>query len=179
MSLVDKVQIALLSILNTELDKQFVVDFSNIPEGSETYGSLGIVSSYQKHKTERHFRSTEDKYVEEIKETHAVLVTVQTIGDFDYSLIESAYSLFKFSDIIEELVRQDISLVDIGTIKRVPEKRDTTYIARASFDIQLYTTVVYQRKSDWIDEVAIQEDVYDIAGSKVIDKELRIKRSGK
>lgn len=177
MSLIDKVQIALLSILNTSLISPFIVDFSSTPEGLDKYGTLGLTSMNQMHKTERHFSTSDTAFTEQLKETFSILLSVKTFGDIDYSLIEEANTLFKFHDIKEELFSKDIALVDIGVIRRSPERRDTLYLPSASFDIWLYATASYKKDSDWIEEVRINEKLYDLSGIKIRDEDIRVKRS--
>lgn len=175
--MIDNVQKELLTQLNKNLGPgKFLVDYSSRPEPKDTYGTLGITTVVQQHTSEERFNSEEDdKMSNEVLETFAVLVNVHTYGKEAYPLAEQAMSLFKFRDITDELLKKDISIIDAGSVRRIPDKRDTQFISHASFDIRLYTRASYKRYVDWFNTVKLHERINNPGGNSVIDGNIEVK----
>lgn len=174
--MIDKIQKALLVQLNTNIGSgKFRVDYSTAPEPNDTYGTVGVTSATQKHRGEQRFESANDRMYNEVLETFVVLVTVHTYGRDAYPLAEEARSLFKFQDIREELLSQDIATIDSSMVRRLPDRRDTQYVSHASFEIHLYTRMSYRRYMDWFNKVRIHEEISNQANKVVVDTDLEVK----
>lgn len=145
---------AFLTELNTSLNIPVIIDFQGGPEPEGDYGVLGITTFNKLHRDSNHFYDTTDGFKERLKQDYNILLTASFYGNSAYDNAFEAQATLSYNDVIERFyTNNNISIVDITQLRRIPELRDTGYIQRATFDIEILIGFESVIDIDWFDTV--------------------------
>jgi len=154
---------AFLSSLNTRFSPiPIILDYQSGPEPTGDYGVLGITTYNKLHLDSNHFYLSGTQVDEKIKQDFEVVLTVKFYGDSCYDNAFEAQAYLQLRNTQEDFhFNDDISIIDVTSIIRIPELRDTGYVKKASFDIN--TLVGFELVSadvDYFDTVEWTGDYY-------------------
>ena len=130
---------AFLTRLNTRFSPTpVIIDYGGGPEPTGDYGVLGITTANKIHRDSHHFYDSGTTFDEKIKQDYEVVLTVKFYGDTCYDNAFEAQGYLQQRNTQEDFhYNDDISIIDVTNVRRIPELRDTGYVQKASFDINL------------------------------------------
>ena len=161
---------AFLTRLNTRFSPTpVIIDYGGGPEPTGDYGVLGITTANKIHRDSHHFYDSGATFDEKIKQNYEVVLTVKFYGDTCYDNAFEAQGYLQQRNTQEDFhYNDDISIIDVTNIRRIPELRDTGYIQKASFDINLLIGFEQvQADVDYFDTVIFDSNVEDEGGNLV------------
>ena len=155
MSFVSDIDYAFRDFLNANLNIIVKRDFDNGPEPTGDYGVVGITTINKLDRDGHHFFDDPvDGFQETIRQNYDVTLTFSFYGDSCYDNAFESQALLQLRNTQEDFhYNNNISIVDVNSIQRIPELRETVYIQRATFDIICLVGFEYKATSDYFDTV--------------------------
>jgi len=158
---ITNIENALLTVLNDYFTIPIILDYQGGDEPQGDYGVFGITTANKIHRDNDSSYSTVDGFEERIKQDYEVVTTLRFYGDTCYDNAFEAQAILQMRNTQEELHYNNcISVIDVNSIRRMPELRDTDYIQKASFDLNLLIGFEFIREVDWFDTVIWAGDFY-------------------
>lgn len=169
MSFFSDIEDSLLTTLNSVLTIPVIADAENGPEPSGDYGLVRLAAADKLHRNAVQTYPTDDGMVERVKQDFLVRLTITFYGDSAYDNAFESQAILASRVVQEELFATgNLSYADITSVRRIPERRDTGLIQRASYDIKFLTGFEYIRTIDWFDKVSYSGKYITPAGNLVL-----------
>lgn len=173
--MIDAVQKTILRYFNTTQQIQFIVDYANITEPVEEYGTVGLVSlipvnGHQKH---YYYDPVTDTYVDEVVEDLKALISVSVYGGDSYTNAMRVRSSLLHKEASYNFYFEGLGIAQVSGIRRIPEMRETKFVQRATFEFQVFVRSSDIIQTEWFNKVSVEEKLYDPAG-KLIRQEIDI-----
>lgn len=169
MTFITNIEDAFLTELNSSLSIPVILDFQGGPEPEGDYGVLGITTFNKLHRDSKNQYPTTDGFEERLKQDFNILLTASFYGNTCYDNAFEAQAILSYDDVVESFYHNNnISIVDITQLRRVPELRDTGYIQRVTFDIEILIGFESIRDIDWFDTVEYEGEFEDPSGDEVL-----------
>ncbi len=162
---------ALLIALGNHFTIPIILDYQGGSEPEGDYGVIGITTMNKLHRdTKNYFTDTSDGvYKERLKQDFEIVMTFRFYGNSCYDNAFEAQAFLSQRDTQETLyTNNDISIIDVTSIRRIPELRDTGYIQRAMFDINMLIGFVSLSESDYFNTVEYTGEYQDQDGSTIL-----------
>lgn len=168
MGFVTDIEDSFLTEFNSSLEVPVILDYQGGPEPQGDYGVIGITTFNKLHRDTNNFYKTDTGFEERLKQDYNILITVSFYGNSAYDNAFEAQAVLSYNDVIESFYTfNNISIVDITQIRRIPELRDTGYIQRTTFDIEILIGFESVKQVDWFDTVEWEGTVLDTGGNIV------------
>lgn len=164
----EDIEDAFHTLLNEHFSVNIIKDYENKPEPKGDYGVFGITLFNKLHRDENEYYKTPSSMFESVKQEFQVSMTFRFYGKSCYSLAFEAQALLQALHVQERLFYDHcISNPSITNIRRIPEKRDTIYKDKASFDLECFIGFEHDFEIDWFDTV-VYEGVYKEQGGRTV-----------
>lgn len=172
MSFVSGIDYAIRTYLNSVLDIIVIPDYDGGTEPVEDYCVVGITTFNKLNRDSNHFYKTDTGFEELIRQHYEVVLTASFYGDSCYDNAFKAQALLQLNDTREQLDYTDcISNLNISNVMRIPEIRETDYVQRATFDINILTAFEFVKEIDWFDTVKYSGEYLDLDESIVLQED--------
>lgn len=169
MGFLTDVEDSLLTVLNTEMDLDFYPDYSNQMEPSGEYASLGVTLLNKLHRDAHNFYETDEGFEERLRQDYNILLTLRFYGNSCYENAVEAQARLSMINTIDALHYFDnISIIDVSTIRRIPEIRPDGYVDKASFDLTVLSGFEYIKSVDWFDTVSYSGEYLNEEGEVIL-----------
>jgi len=160
---------ALYQVVSSNLNIPVIFDYSNGPEPTVDCCVLGMTLLTKLNRDSKYFYSTPTGFEEQLKQDYEVMFTFRFYGDSCYDNAMKIQAILSMNTTQQNLhYYNDISVVDITQIRRIPELRETQYIQKASFDMNLLIGFDYIQDIDWFNTVSYEGDYKDSEGNIVL-----------
>ena len=165
---ITNIEDALLTVLNNYFTIPVINDYQGGPEPQGDYGVFGITTANKIHRDNDSSYSTVDGFEERIKQDYEVVTTLRFYGDSCYDNAFEAQAVLQLRSTQEDLHYNNcISVIDVTNVRRMPELRDTDYIQKASFDLNLLIGFEFIRDADYFDTVNYNSQLDEEDGNTV------------
>lgn len=172
MSFVDTFYSELVYQLNQSSSIPFIKDYGNAPEPTGSYCAVGVTTMNKLGRDTVQSYPTETGFEERIKQDYNVLFTFSFYGDDAFERAFETQSTLSSRGFNEDLYSLGcLSLTDATTVQRVPELRDTGFINKAVFDINVLIGFEHKSEVDWFDTVSYDGDYIDVDGTVVLTEQ--------
>lgn len=171
MAFVSDMEGAFLTELNTQFTIPVILDYQGGPEPSGNYGVFGITTLNKVNRDNHNFYTdtSDGVFKERMKQDYEILYTLAFYGDDCYDNAMKAQALFSTRDVQSRFhYDHDISIIDVTSLRRIPELRDTGYIQRITFDLNALIGFEFISESDYYDTVEYISTYLDQDGTTII-----------
>lgn len=171
MAFVRDIEDAFLTELNNSLNIPVIIDYGGGTEPTSDYGVLGITTFNKLHRDTRNsYKLPDGSFKERLKQDYEILMTFSFYGESCYEKSFEAQALLSSVDVLESFYTfNNISIVDITSLRRIPELRETGYIQRVTFDLNMLVGYEFIRDVDWFDTVSYEGDFEDGIGNVILE----------
>lgn len=169
MSLVSDIENAFLTNLNTSLPIQIIPNYDGGPEPVNDYGVVGLTAFNKKnYDVNRFYDDSTGNFKESITQVFDVVITIEFYGDTCYEYAFNSQALLQMVQNQEEIYyNNNISIVNVNNVARIPELRDTGYIQKATYDVICLVGFKYVSDADYFDTVQYISNYYNSDDSLV------------
>jgi len=166
MSFIRGVENAFLGRLREYVEPlEFIPDYGGGPEPKGDYGVFGITLLNKINENHNHYLKTDDGYKESILQDFEILSTITFYGDSCYENALETQAYLQMRDTQEDFYYNDgLSVIGTTSVSRSPELRETGYINKASYTLNMLTRYKLERDIDWFDTIEHTANYKDISG---------------
>lgn len=153
MSFIDHIQHTLLFNLNSDFDIPIIQNYQSAPEPQGDYAALGVTTVNKLNRDTSNFYKTDEGFAERVKQEWRVLLSLDFYGNSAYDNAFKASSWLASRTNRETLQQECMSVIDVDSVRRIPELRDTGYIQRCSLDFSVLAAQTTTTEVDWFETV--------------------------
>lgn len=171
MAFVSDMEAAFLDEFAAQFTIPVILDYQGGSEPSGDYGVFGITTLNKVNRDFHNFfeDSSDGIFKERLKQDYEVLYTLSFYGNSCYDNAMKAQALLSTMDVRERLyTNNNISIIDVTSLRRIPELRDTGYVQRITFDLNALIGFEFISESDYYDTVNYISTYLDQDGTTII-----------
>ncbi|MBG23653.1 MAG: hypothetical protein CMF22_10045 [Idiomarinaceae bacterium] len=169
---------AILVTMNDYFNIPVILEHQGGPEPTGDYGVFGLLTFNKVNRNKYNSYKSGADFKERIQQDYYITATLRFYGDSCYDNAFEAQSVLQLKSTQEELYTFNcISILDITNVRRLPELRDTGYIQKASFDINMLVGYEFVRDVDWFDTVSYEGEYVDLDGNVILTEDETVSAS--
>lgn len=151
---------SLRNVLNDKFDIMFIEDYDNKPEPVGPYATVGLTALNQINRSSSTYNNTPTGLEEKLEQDMRALLTITFYGKGSYDKAFQSQAYLKTVSVQQNLfIENCLSVIDLSSIRRIPQMRAEKYIDSATFDVTSLIGSEYTSETDWFDTIELTNNI--------------------